>query len=83
LFQSIHQFLFHIEEFSLVQWLTYLNIPFKESEKDIIVQSRHFNTLKHHVIVSIFEFLNVFDNNLICELLDEANQEKIYNLAIK
>lgn len=83
MFQSIHQFLFYIEEFSFVQWLTYLNIPFKESDKNIIIQSRYFNTLKNHVIVGIFQFLNVFENNLICGLLDDANQEKIYDLAIK
>ncbi|XP_029343352.1 DNA-dependent protein kinase catalytic subunit isoform X2 [Acyrthosiphon pisum] len=83
LFQSIHQFLFHIEEFSLMQWLTSMNIPFNESDKDIIIQSRHFNTLKNHIIVGIFQFINVFDSNLICELLDDANQEKIYDLAIK
>lgn len=66
-----------------MQLLTYLNIPFKESDKDSIIQSRHFNTLKNYVIVGIFQFINVFDNNLICELLDDANQEKIYDLAIK
>lgn len=66
-----------------MQWLTSMNIPFNESDKDIIIQSRHFNTLKNHVIIGIFQFINVFDSNLICELLDDANQEKIYDLAIK
>jgi len=66
-----------------MQWLTYMNIPFNESDKAIIIQSRHFNTLKNHVIVGIFQFINVFDSNLLCELLDDANQEKIYDLAIK
>jgi hypothetical protein len=83
LFQSIHQFLFHIEELSLMQWLTYLNTPFKKNDKNIIIQSRYFNTLKNHVIVGIFQFINVFENNLIYGLLDEASQEKIYDLAIK
>ncbi|XP_060849991.1 DNA-dependent protein kinase catalytic subunit-like isoform X3 [Rhopalosiphum padi] len=83
LFQSIHQFLFHIEELSLMQWLTYLNTPLKKNDKNIIIQSRYFNTLKNHVIVGIFQFINVFENNLIYGLLDEASQEKIYDLAIK
>ncbi|XP_025192516.1 DNA-dependent protein kinase catalytic subunit-like [Melanaphis sacchari] len=83
LFQSIHQFLFHIEEFSLMEWLIYLNIPFKESDKNIIIQSRYFNTLKNHVIVGIFQFINAFENNLISGLLDDENHEKVYNLAIK
>lgn len=83
MFQSIHQFLLHIEEFSLMQWLTSTNIPFKESDKDIIIQSRLFNTLKNYVIVGIFQFISVFDSNLICELLDDVIQETIYNLAIK
>jgi len=66
-----------------MEWLTSLNIPFKESDKDIMIQSRYFITLKNHVIVGIFQFINVFDNNLVCELFDDANQEKIYDLAIK
>jgi len=66
-----------------MQWLISVNVPFNESDKDIIIQSRHFNTLKNHVIVGIFKFINVFDSNLICELFDDANQEKIYDLAIK
>jgi len=66
-----------------MEWLTYFNIPFKESDKDIIIQSRHFITLKNHVIVGIFQFINIFDNNVVCELLNDANQEKIYDLAIR
>jgi len=66
-----------------MQWLISVNVPFNESDKDIIIQSRHFNTLKNHIIVGIFKFINVFDSNLICELFDDANQEKIYDLAIK
>jgi len=66
-----------------MQWLTYVNIPFNESDKDIIIQSRQFNTLKNHVIIGIFQFINVFDSNLIHELLDDANQEKIYDLGVK
>lgn len=83
MFQSIHQFLFHVEEFSLVQWLTHVNIPFNECDKVIIVQSRQFDTLKKHIIVGIFQFINVFDNNLIHELLNDENQEKIFELSIK
>lgn len=82
MFQSIHQFLFHIEELSLMQWLTYLNTPLKKNDKNIIIQSRYFNTLKNHVIVGIFQFINVFENNLIYGLLDEASQEKIYDRSL-
>lgn len=82
MFQSIHHFLFHIEELSLTQWLTVKNIPFEEKNKYIINQSRHFNTLKIDVIIELFQFTNVSINYDINDLLD-VNRPKMYELAIK
>lgn len=81
MFQSIHYFLFQIEEISLIQWLNNMNVPFENNDKEINIQSRHFNTLKNHVIVVLFQFLNGLDSNLM--YLDDANQERINELAIK
>lgn len=80
MFQSIHHFLFQIEELSFIQWLTNMNIPFEKNDKEIMIQSRNFNSLKNDVILSIFQFLNEFDYNL---LLDVVNQDKINELALK
>lgn len=81
MFQSIHCFLFQIEEFSLIQWLNNINIHFKEKNKDLIVESRSFNILKNRIIANLFQLLNMIDNNLI--LLTNKDMEKINDLALK
>lgn len=55
----------------------------KESDKDIIIQSRNFNTLKTCIIIGLFKFINVFDNNQIYVLLDNTDQDQIYEIAIR
>lgn len=83
MFQSIHYFLFQIEEFSLVQWLTNINVPFTENDKNILIQSRNVNTIKNEIIIHLFLFISVFDNNQINLLLDDTMQEQIYKLAVR
>lgn len=80
MFQSINYFLAQIEELSFIQWLTNMNIPFEKNDREIIIQSRHFESLKIDAIVGIFQFLNEFDNN---QLLDDINQDTINDLALK
>lgn len=69
-----------MEEFSLVQWL---NVPFKENDKNIIIQSRNFDTLKNQIIVYLFQFASVSYNNQIYMLLDNTVQKQMYKLAIR
>lgn len=81
--QAINHFLFQIEEVSLIQWLTNLNKPYKKNDKNIIIQSRNINFLKNEVVIGLFQFINLFDNDVICVLLDVFNQKKIYKLAVR
>lgn len=66
-----------------MQWLTNINVPFTENDKNIIIQSRNFNTIKNQIIIHFFQFISVFDNNQIDLLLDDTMQEQIYELAVR
>lgn len=83
MFQSVHYFVFQIEEFSLMQLLTIMKESVKESDKYLNNQSRNFNILKKQVLVSLIQFINVLNINQIDILFDDACWEKIHELVIK
>lgn len=83
MFQSVHYFVFQIEEFSLMQLLTIMKESVKESDKYLNNQSRNFNILKKQVLVGLIQFINVLNINQIDILFDDACWEKIHELVIK
>lgn len=83
MFQSIQYFLFQIEKFSLVQWLTNTNVFFEKNDKDVNIQSRKFNTSKNSIIVGLFHFIIVLNSEQVHSLLNDESLEKVNDLAIK